>query len=759
MMKKRNVDLVCDIAELMSLAEEGQDRKDLLQGVVSSVGKHMQADVCSIYIYDEELKELTLRATQGLDERAIGNVKLKLGEGITGRAVRELRPICVGTASKSSSYKFFPGIHEEEYEAFLAVPILRGLRRIGALVVQAREVNSFTPNDVKALRAIAAQLATMIENVQLLSEVRERVALPEAPIARKLARDGIIRGRSASTGTARGRAYTLDSAQSESCVLPDPGAPPHTPADFDQAVEKTMRQIDRLQRQTTADLADVAVLIFSAHLLILEDNQFTGRIRSLIETGIPAVKAIATVVDEYVEVFSRSKMPLIREKVLDVKDLGNRLTRNLLNEESDTCDYRGQIIIAHELLPSDILKLSAENVEGFIVSSGVTSHNAIISRSLGIPMVAIGREEADEIHDGVEMLMDGEQGIVYLDPSDEIKRQYKELDEAWKALHDAADVKEETLTKCGERVHIYANINLLSDLKPARKFKAEGVGLYRSEFPFIVRSDFPSEEEQYLIYKKLVEQMEGRTVTFRTLDIGGDKMLSYYSHVHEANPFLGMRAIRFSLQNKDIFCEQLRAFLRAGANSDTRIMFPLIASVDDFIAARDIVYECMDELEEADVPFNRDTKLGVMMELPSAVEVADELAYEADFLSIGSNDLIQYMLAVDRTNEKVSSLYRAHHPAILRAINRIVAAAQTHGKHVSICGDLSADSRMLPFLLGVGLRNFSIDIVNAPTVQRLVNATSLKDAEKIANTMLDLGRISEIEAYLIDRRLAPEIEA
>jgi len=758
-MKKRNVDLVCDIAELMSLAEEGQDRKDLLQGVVSSVGKHMQADVCSIYIYDEELKELTLRATQGLDERAIGNVKLKLGEGITGRAVRELRPICVGTASKSSSYKFFPGIHEEEYEAFLAVPILRGLRRIGALVVQAREVNSFTPNDVKALRAIAAQLATMIENVQLLSEVRERVALPEAPIARKLARDGIIRGRSASTGTARGRAYTLDSAQSESCVLPDPGAPPHTPADFDQAVEKTMRQIDRLQRQTTADLADVAVLIFSAHLLILEDNQFTGRIRSLIETGIPAVKAIATVVDEYVEVFSRSKMPLIREKVLDVKDLGNRLTRNLLNEESDTCDYRGQIIIAHELLPSDILKLSAENVEGFIVSSGVTSHNAIISRSLGIPMVAIGREEADEIHDGVEMLMDGEQGIVYLDPSDEIKRQYKELDEAWKALHDAADVKEETLTKCGERVHIYANINLLSDLKPARKFKAEGVGLYRSEFPFIVRSDFPSEEEQYLIYKKLVEQMEGRTVTFRTLDIGGDKMLSYYSHVHEANPFLGMRAIRFSLQNKDIFCEQLRAFLRAGANSDTRIMFPLIASVDDFIAARDIVYECMDELEEADVPFNRDTKLGVMMELPSAVEVADELAYEADFLSIGSNDLIQYMLAVDRTNEKVSSLYRAHHPAILRAINRIVAAAQTHGKHVSICGDLSADSRMLPFLLGVGLRNFSIDIVNAPTVQRLVNATSLKDAEKIANTMLDLGRISEIEAYLIDRRLAPEIEA
>ncbi len=758
-MKKRNVDLVCDIAELMSLAEEGQDRKELLQSVVTTVAKHMQADVCSIYIYDEENRQLTLRATQGLDRSAIGLVKLELGEGITGRAVRELRPICVGTASKSSSYRFFPGIHEEEYEAFLAVPILRGLRRIGALVVQAREINYFTPNDVKALRAIAAQLATMIENVQLLSEVRERSRAEEEPVVKKIGKGGMLRGRAASTGTARGRACTLDSSDSEACILPDPDLPPCTPGDFRVAVDKTMRQIDQLQRQTTAELADVAVLIFSAHQLILEDSQFTGRIAGLIETGTPAVKAIATVVNEYVEVFSQSKMPMIREKVLDVKDLGNRLTRNLLNEEADACDYRGQIIIAHELLPSDILKLSAENVEGFIVSSGVTSHNAIISRSLGIPMVAISREEADVIEEGTEMLMDGEQGIIYLEPSEEVHRKYRELDQAWKALHDASDVSEETRTKCGGRVHLYANINLLSDLKPARRFKAEGVGLYRSEFPFIVRSDFPSEEEQYLIYKKLVEQMEGRPVTFRTLDIGGDKMLSYYSHVHEANPFLGMRAIRFSLQNKDIFCDQLRAFLRAGAGAKTRIMFPLVSSVDDFEAARTIVYDCMAELEKNDIPFSRDTQLGIMVELPSAVEVIDELAQAADFLSIGSNDLIQYMLAVDRTNERVSNLYLAHHPAILRAVNRIVAAAQTHGKDVSICGDLSADKRMLPFLLGVGLRKFSIDIVNAPAVQRLVGATTLKDAEAIANHMLDLGRISEIEAFLIDRNLAPAVEA
>ncbi len=755
-MKKRNVDLVCDIAELISLADTGRTRCELLQTVVTSVAKHMQAEVCSIYIYDDEAKELTLRATQGLDHAAIGKVKLALGEGITGRAVRELRPIRIGMASENSSYKFFPGIEEEKYEAFLAVPILRGLRRIGALVVQAKEVNYFVPNDVKALRAIAAQLATMIENVQLLDEAKAKLPRTEKMV--KVLKEGIIRGRSASPGTARGSAYTLDSVNAESCALPDPNRSLCTIEDFNKAIDKTVMQIEKLQRQISENLADVAVLIFSAHLLILEDEQFAGRIGGLIQSGTPGVKAVAIVVNEYVAAFSKSKMPLIREKVLDVKDLGNRLTRNLLNEEADECDYRGQIIIAHELLPSDILKLSAENAEGFIISSGVTSHNAIIARSLGIPMVAISRELADGIPNGEAVLMDAEQGIVYLDPNEEIYAKYRALDRTWKTLHSAADVKDETRMKCGERIHIYANINLLSDLKPAREFKAEGVGLYRSEFPFIVRNDFPTEEEQYRIYKKLVEQMAGKVVTFRTLDIGGDKMLSYYSNVNEANPFLGMRAIRFSLQNKDIFCQQLRAFLRAGAEGNTRIMFPLISSVDDFLAARDIVYTCMDELEKEGVAFSRETKLGVMMELPSAVEVAHELAQEADFLSIGSNDLIQYILAVDRTNEQVSSLYLAHHPAVLRSINRIVAAALAQDRDVSICGDLSADPHMLPFLLGIGLRNFSIDSINTPTIQRMATGMSKDEAKNISDQMLSFGRISEVEAFMSEMDLVdPEV--
>ncbi|MEE9369680.1 MAG: phosphoenolpyruvate--protein phosphotransferase [Pontiella sp.] len=752
-MKKRNVDLVCDIAELISVFDADKKKgKDILQAVVSTVAWHMRAAVCSIYIYDEENQELTLRSTQGLNPMAVGRVKMKLGEGITGRAVRELRPICVGQASQNSSYRHFADIEEEKYEAFLAVPILRGLRRIGALVVQDSVANYFGANDTKALRAIAAQLASVIENVQLLNEAKEEAeSTDEVPVPKKVIKETIIRGRSASTGTAIGTALMLNSSAQETALQSDPKGLLYTVEDFQAAVESTALQVNKLQKQMSEDLADMAVLIFSAHLLILEDEQFSGRISSLIGEGMPALKAISIVVGEYVDIFFNSKMPLIREKVLDVKDLGNRLARNLLNEEADECDYRGQIIIAHELLPSDILKLSAENVEGFIVSSGVTSHNAIICRSLGIPMVAISRDLADGIVDGEQMLMDAEQGIIYLEPGDEVYAKYKKLDATWKALHSASDVKRKTMTKCGEQMHIYANINLLSDLKPAQKFKAEGVGLYRSEFPFIVRNDFPSEEEQYVIYKKIVEQMKGKSVTFRTLDIGGDKMLTYYPNINEANPFLGMRAIRFSLQNQEIFRQQLRAFLRAGAGQKTRIMFPMISSLDDFEAARSIVYACMDELEENGLPFNRNTQLGVMMELPSAVEVANELAQEADFLSIGSNDLIQYMLAVDRTNEQVSKLYLAHHPAVLRAINRIATSARTHEKDISICGDLAADPRMLPFLMGIGLKFFSIDIINSPAVQRMISEISLDEAQDIAKRMLGFGRISEVESFLSEQ--------
>lgn len=748
-MVKSNIELICDIAERIALAQAEGDSSNLLQGVAASVAEHMRADVCSIYIFDERDEQLTLRATQGLDHSAIDTVKLSLEEGLTGQAVKEMRSICVGRASKEQSYKFFPGIREEQYEAFLAVPILRGRGRIGALVVQSGKPDYFVESDVTALRAIALQLATMFESVKVLNEAR--LQDEQAPLVKRAVQPverGIVRGRSASIGVAKGVSCVLDLDLEVHNQLVEQAGASQGIAEFESALACTIDQIKALQVATSEQLADVAVLIFSAHLLMLEDEQFIGRIRNLIIEGSSATQAIGKIVDEYVDMFSKSDVPMVREKVLDVKDLGNRLARNLLAEDEKNSDYQGQIVVVAELLPSDILKFSAEKVEGLVVCSGVTSHNAIICRSLQIPMVSVTREEAKQIPDGIAMLMDAGQGIIYIQPDEEVMTTYQELAAAEEALQDVSGIHEERKTACGEVVEIQANINLLSDLVPAMRFKANGVGLYRSEFPFIVRNDFPTEEEQTQIYQRLVERMEGRTVTLRTLDIGGDKMLSYYSNVTEANPFLGMRAIRFSLQNRDIFSQQLRAFLRASTRGPTQIMFPLIASVDDFLSAREIVYACMDELRAKGVAFDERISLGVMMELPSSVEVAEELAAEADFLSIGSNDLVQYMLAVDRTNEQVSNLYKAHHPAILRAINRIVTAAREAGKEVSICGDLAADVKLLPFLLGIGLRKLSVDMVHAPALERSLGKIHMAEAEKHAQELLKYGRLDQVEAVL-----------
>jgi phosphotransferase system enzyme I (PtsP) len=309
-------------------------------------------------------------------------------------------------------------------------------------------------------------------------------------------------------------------------------------------------------------------------------------------------------------------------------------------------------------------------------------------------------------------------------------------------------MKPATMTADGVRVQLMANINLLTDLKVATELNCDGVGLYRTEFPFIVRTNFPSEAEQYVIYRKLVESMPDKPVTFRTLDAGGDKILSYYHDIKEQNPALGMRSIRFSLQNKPIFAEQVRAILRAGAGADLRIMFPMISSLDEFNEAKEVVRESIDQLAQQGIEHNPEPRLGMMVELPAVVDLAEDFAREADFFSIGTNDLIQFLLATDRTNEAVADFYIAHHPSVLRTLNRVARAALENDCDLSICGDMAHQTQYTPFLLGIGIRTFSVDPIFLLRTQQTINATSIKDAEAQAKEMLARNRVSDIAALL-----------
>ena len=744
--QKDNVSLICDIGELAGLFERTKNIDDFLKTAVSTVAYHMRAAVCSVYLYDEATQELILKANQGLSN-AEGRVRLKLGEGLVGRSLKELRPIRESNALRSPFFRLIPNINEESYIAFLAVPILRGNARVGVLVVQDPVEDYFDENDTKALRAIAAQLATTIENFNLILSIRKsgEPSTPQTPVADE---PRFLKGVAASPGYAIGKAFVLDR---EDEAETSGNGETYTASDFQQSLQKTENQLAHLQRHMEEQFADVASMIFSAHLLILKDDMFSGEMAKIIQAGSDPRSAILTIVHDYVTRFSASNNPRLREKVHDVMDLGRRLLQNLAGGTAvDAPDYKGRVIIANDILPSEIVKLVAQRAEGLVViGGGITAHVSILTRSLQIPMVAVDNPALLSLPPGRTVILDGDQGNVFIEPDMGIIKSFEQLSASRRVAEkfvasDAAGAA----TRDGQRVRVMANINILNEVGVAAKMNASGIGLYRSEVPFIVRSNLPSEEEQFRIYSKIIGSMPDKPILFRTLDVGGDKVLSYFPAVSEANPFLGLRALRFSLRNKNIFSEQLRALLRAGSGTELSIMFPLVSSVDDFLEARSIVAQCIAALETEEIEHNAAPKLGAMIELPSAVEIIEELAVECDFLSIGSNDLVQHILAVDRTNEHVSSLYIAHHPAVLRTLKRIAQAAIAQNKPLSFCGEMASDPKMLPFLLGIGIRTVSVEVRQIPKLHRLISQVDTAAAATAAKHLLTLGRIRDVEASL-----------
>ncbi len=747
--KKDHTKLLCDIGELTQLFSDSATLEAFLKKIVEMIAEHMNSDVCSIYLYNEDSQELILKATRGLNPDSIGNVRLKLGEGLTGIALKELRPICERHASKNPNFRYFPGLGEEIYESFLAVPIIRGTTMIGVMVIQNTQKNYFTNDDIRVLKAITSQLANTIEMTRLILSIEEkrekRRQLPGV-ISSKL-----VKGKCGAPGFAFAEAIILGDDTGMSFYAALELSHQNTIADFHQAVEVTEKQLQESQKTIEEKLSDVASLIFTAQILMLKDKGFIDSMAELMAQGIAPVTAVINVVETYVKKFETIANPYLREKSQDVRDIGKRLLENLLGKEARGLSLDGRIVIAREIFPSDALKLSSQNVKGIILlSGGVTSHVSILARSLGLPVIITDVQELLTLAPKTKIIMDAEQGNIYINPSSEVVNSFKERE---KATQDALAIQDTmtptTTTKDGTRVILLANINLLGDLKNARLYKAEGIGLYRTEFPFIVRSDFPGEEEQFVIYKKLVDEMPGKEITFRTLDIGGDKVLSYFQdHGKEKNPYMGMRSIRFSLRHVDIFSQQIRAILRAGFKADIKIMFPMISSLDEFIAAKEITLSCIEDLRRQKIEHHSNPKIGLMIELPSVVEIIEHLAQEADFFSIGTNDFTQYMLAIDRSNEKVAELYLPHHPSILRAMRKVAQAAQKYNKDISVCGDMAHEEKYLSYFLGIGIRKFSLNPNFLPKIQNALKGIDLKEAQKKTEELLKRSRVDEINRMI-----------
>ncbi|SKA82648.1 phosphoenolpyruvate--protein phosphotransferase [Clostridium sp. USBA 49] len=480
------------------------------------------------------------------------------------------------------------------------------------------------------------------------------------------------------------------------------------------AVNASREQLEKIREKAEKEMGADKAAVFSSHIMLLDDPEFIGSIESKIETNkINAEKALKDVVDMYMDIFAAMEDEYMKERAADIKDVGDRITNNLLGKgaEGMNISFNNAVIVAHDLTPSDTASLDKSKVVAFLTDiGGRTSHSAIMARTLEIPAIVGLGDITNCVKNGDTVIVDGIEGIVIANPSaaqiEEYKVKMEQFEKEKQELKKLVEVK--TKTKSGKRIEVVGNIGKSEDIHKVLENGGEGVGLFRTEFLYMDRDSMPTEEEQFESYKYVAEKLEGKPLVIRTLDIGGDKKLPYLEMPEEMNPFLGYRAIRLCLDRKDIFKVQLRALLRASAFGNIKIMFPMISSVNEFLEAKKLLEECKEELRKEGKAFNDNIETGIMVEIPATAVIADEFAKYVDFFSIGTNDLIQYTLAADRMNEKVSYIYDPMHPAVLKLIKMTIDAAHKAGKWCGMCGEMAGDERAIPTLVEYGLDEFSM---------------------------------------------------
>jgi phosphotransferase system, enzyme I, PtsP len=705
-----------------SLFEREADLEGFLERMARSITGNGAVAACGIYLADRGAGSLALRASAG-------------AAGALPAAADARDPIAGATAAQQAVR-----VQSAGGVTRLILPISRGPDRLGALVVDAR---GGIPADVEGeLRAVAARLGSILENATVLLGVR-----PEGGPAGGAR---VIRGEAASAGVARGTALPFASVAEVAAEGGGAGAAagPDALEHFDRALDRTRSQIQGLLSDGASQLADVVELIFSAHLLMLNDDSFTGAMRRLVREGKAPGAAVSEVVARYAQIFGAMSESRLAEKAQDVRDIGYRLQRNLSSPGGERGDYRGRIVLAGHVYPSDLVRLAVQHAEGVVLlGTAVTAHVAILARSLSFPVLITHDRSLLEIPAEMPLVLDATRGELHVNAGPAAPAAPRPA----KTAAAVAGRSVVTETSDGARVLALANVNLFKDAQLAAAAAADGIGLYRSEFLFIIRNDFLSEEEQVATYRRIVDSMPGREITLRTADIGGDKLMEGRGEA-ESNPFLGVRGIRFSLANRVLFREQLRAMMRAGAGRELRILLPMVSSLEEIEEAREEIEACRAELQARGVAHNPRPLVGAMIELPSAVMGIEDLAAATDFLSIGTNDLIMYLLAVDRTNERLSRMYRSHHPTVLRSLAQIARGVGPRLDQLSVCGDSAADPLMVPFLIGIGVRRLSVAPQKLADLRSVVRALSAAGCERIAQEMLALRTLRAMDGYLAEMR-------
>ena len=525
---------------------------------------------------------------------------------------------------------------------------------------------------------------------------------------------------------------------------------------LEKALEVSTKEIELIKETALKNLGEEEAQVFEAHLMVLSDPELVGQVKDAITSQkVNAEHALKEVSDMFISIFAGMEdNPYMQERAADIRDVSKRILANLLGVKipSPATIKDEVVVVAGDLTPSDTAQLNRQYVKAFVTDiGGRTSHSAIMARSLEIPAIVGTKEITSLAKDGDLIIIDGLSGDVFLNPSEEVVTEYRAKAEAfaaqqaeWEKLKDA-----DTFTKDGHQVELAANIGTPKDLEGVIHNGAEGVGLYRTEFLYMDSHDMPTEEDQFEAYKAVLEGMNGKPVVVRTMDIGGDKELPYLPLPHEMNPFLGYRAIRISLNEPEMFRTQLRALLRASVYGKLRIMFPMIATLNDFRGAKALLLEEKAKLVAEGVAVSDDIQVGIMIEIPAAAVLAHQFAKEVDFFSIGTNDLIQYTMAADRMNERVSYLYQPYNPSILTLIKHVIDSAHKEGKWAGMCGEMAGDQTAVPLLVGLGLDEFSMSASSVLKTRSLISKLTLEDMKALADKAInECATVQEVEALV-----------
>lgn len=722
------------------------DLQHALDVIVTRLKKDMAVDASSVYLVTPGGGDLVLMATDGLNKSAVGKVRLKEGEGLVGLVRERAEPVNLEDGLKHPRYRSFSHTGETIMHGFLGVPIIQHRQVLGVLVVRQRAHRQFGENEVTFLVTLAAQLAGPISHAKASGGVAQM--LQEVGGA-----SFMLKGLPGAPGVAVGQATVVyPPARLE--LIPDRRSTDVAREEetFRAAVRAVQDDIRKFSRHMTGVLPEEDLALFNVYVMMLDSDSLVERTLEHIRTGNWAPGSLRATIAEHVRVFEDMEDAYLSERASDIRDLGRRILERLQATETVTPVVANRtILVGDEVSAVHLAEIPTEALAAVVSARGsASSHVAILANALGIPAV-MGLEDLPTSYlEGQELIVNGYRGHVYVCPNASVRAEFKRLEaeeaELTSGLAELAPLKAETPD--GVRMPLYVNTGLLADISPSLRSGADGIGLYRTEIPFMVRNGFPTEEEQVRIYQQVLESFAPAPVIIRTLDVGGDKALPYFP-VEEDNPFLGWRGIRLMLDHPEIFLTQLRAILRANAGlNNLQLMLPMISHVRQVDDALKLVGRARDELLEDGFDIVK-PPLGVMIEVPSAVYQMDALAERVDFFSVGTNDLTQYLLAVDRNNARVAELYQTLHPSVLHALKQIVDSAHAHGIRVSVCGEMAGDPAAAILLLGLGVDSLSMTVGSLSRVKWVLRSISSEVAKGLTNTALALEDADEIRSLLV----------